>query len=589
MAETTNQTDHARSINPTPNSMPLLNGGRYGNRYGFKSNQPYTYPEDLYTKTVPGDTNFLKIVQWFVRDHYENQLPRILELKRYYIGDTNIHYWASFKKNRADNRIASAMARYITNINVGYQFYNPISYGYENVSDEDDTGEDILAAIQDFNQASNERYHDMQLGKNLDICGRAYELLYIEAGTNTPKVASVDPATAFVVWSTDIEPKPLFGVRYYSANIQDTIQYAIDVYTDTDILHYQTDSDPQSDWNFIDSEGHNFDSMPLNEFSRNEERIGLFEPDLDKLDAYDQAISEMTNSQEDFSNASLVINGELSKTSGRKTAMLDSVTGKPVYMDAEGHQTINAIDPDTNRPNAPIMLEKTLDTKSNVFYIKPYVFKQPDKTTVVSQTSMSYLTKGMDLSSWKVYLDQLMHDIHKDTNTPDVTDENFAANASGVAMSYKLWGSDQETATSEALFSDGLTRRLKIVADYWNKLPGNGIKFDANNNPIDFITTNFTPHLPKNDQETMTTVQALRQTGASDETIFEMMQAVTGVSADTEMQRLDDQKQANSEIAASFGQVSGSNGNEPGASDKDDPDKDDPDKDNPNDPNSGDD
>ena len=150
MAETTNQTDHARSINPTPNSMPLLNGGRYGNRYGFKSNQPYTYPENLYAKTVPSGTNpgsddFLKIVQWFVRDHYENQLKRILELERYYIGDTNIHYWASFKKNRADNRIASAMARYITNINVGYQFYNPITYGYENASDEDDTGEDILA------------------------------------------------------------------------------------------------------------------------------------------------------------------------------------------------------------------------------------------------------------------------------------------------------------------------------------------------------------------------------------------------------------------------------------------------------------
>ena len=64
------------------------------------------------------------------------------------------------------------------------------------------------------------------------------------------------------------------------------------------------------------------------------------------------------------------------------------------------------------------------------------------------------------------------------------------------------------------------------------------------------------------------------------------MQSVTGVSADTEMQRLDEQKQANSEIAANFGQVSGSNGNEPGASDNDDPDdpdNDDPDNDNSND------
>ena len=137
MAETNDLSAHYRSINPQPNSINLLNGQRYGNRYAFQTNQSYNIPASSWQPIKDDPNQFQKLVQWYVSDHFNSQLPRILELERYYLADNNIHYWLSNKRsNRADNRISSALARYITNIQVGYEFGTPLTFGYQNKDDE---------------------------------------------------------------------------------------------------------------------------------------------------------------------------------------------------------------------------------------------------------------------------------------------------------------------------------------------------------------------------------------------------------------------------------------------------------------------
>lgn len=66
-----------------------------------------------------------------------------------------------------------------------------------------------------------------------------------------------------------------------------------------------------------DTEEHFFQQVPLTEYSLNEERVGAWETKLDEIDAYDQALSEMANSQEDFSNSMLMINGKVANNSGK--------------------------------------------------------------------------------------------------------------------------------------------------------------------------------------------------------------------------------------------------------------------------------
>jgi len=46
---------------------------------------------------------------------------------------------------------------------------------------------------------------------------------------------------------------------------------------------------------------------------------------------------------------------------------------------------------------------------------------------------------------------------------PDMSDKNFAANVSGVAMKFKLIGLEQLTKTKERYFAEGLKYRLKVI------------------------------------------------------------------------------------------------------------------------------
>ncbi|MCW3779949.1 phage portal protein, partial [Levilactobacillus namurensis] len=76
-----------------------------------------------------------------------------------------------------------ALARYITNIQVGYEFVTPLTFVYQNKDDDTDTGEGPMQALDDFNQNNDEPYHEKIIGKNLANTVRAYELLYVAYGS----------------------------------------------------------------------------------------------------------------------------------------------------------------------------------------------------------------------------------------------------------------------------------------------------------------------------------------------------------------------------------------------------------------------
>ena len=542
MAETNDLNAHTRSINALPNSIPLLNGSRYGGRYGFDTNQSYNIPRKDWDAVKDNPDAFLKLLQWHVNDWYSNQLPRILELERYYEADNNIHYWLSNKRNRADNRIASGLARYITNIQVGYEFGTPLTFGYTNKDNPDDDGKEITDALDDFNQTNDEPYHEKIMGKNLANTGRAYELLYVAEGSKSPSIKAVDPNSAFVVWSTDIDPVELFGVRVYAVNYLNQTNYEVEVYTDDMCYYFEAGDDPASGWTLVEADKHYFQQVPLTEYVLNEERVGAWEPKLDEIDGYDQSLSEMANSQEDFSNATLMINGKIANNTGKIEQMI-APNGQPVYIDNQTNKYTESLKDADGKPNRPMLVQKVLDTKSNKLFLRPFTYDQPNGSKMVSQTTASYLTKALDANEWKIYIDQLLSDIHKDTNTPDTTDQNFAANASGVAMAYKLWGSDQQMAMSETLYQRGLRRRLRLLAIYWSYIHTTGVSVSDDTNPADNIKITFTPNLPKNNQELMTIVQGLVTTNkVSDQTVREQIANVTGIPEPQETQRVKDQQ-----------------------------------------------
>ena len=62
--------------------------------------------------------------------------------------------------------------------------------------------------------------------------------------------------------------------------------------------------------------------------------------------------------------------------------------------------------------------------------------------------------------------------------TPDLGDEHFAGNASGVALQYKLWGIEQTRSAKERTFADSLHALLGVLT-VGERLLGGGADFRA--------------------------------------------------------------------------------------------------------------
>ena len=81
--------------------------------------------------------------------------------------------------------------------------------------------------------------------------------------------------------------------------------------------------------------------------------------------------------------------------------------------------------------------------------------------------------KDSDDTALENYKNRLREDIHLGANVPNMTDEAFGGNLSGVAVSYKLWGLEQICAIKERKFKRALQRRIELITHVLNLLGHN--------------------------------------------------------------------------------------------------------------------
>ena len=125
-------------------------------------------------------------------------------------------------------------------------------------------------------------------------------------------------------------------------------------------------------------------------------------------------------------------------------------------------------------------------------------------------------------------------DIHKFSKCPNLADENFASNASGVAIKYKMVGTENLIAVKERKFKRGLQRRLELLSVV------QGLKLSAFDwRAIEIV---FTRNLPSNDTEIAQMVNTLSNI-VSTETLLAQIPFVDDVQA--EMDRLEKERENN--------------------------------------------
>ena len=409
---------------------------------------------------------------------HSKEKRRLSKLQKYYNNENTKIATRKYKnKNKPKNRLSHPYAQYITDTAVGYLLGKPVAYTTED--------KNLLETITDIFRYNDEADNNTTLAKMASIYGYAYEIMYLDKNAR-PRFKAIDPSELIVCYDNTLEENIVLAIRYYDEvvrnnDLEETVT-RLEVYTKP------TENDKGEiiangkiirgtirleSITLEDEEDYYFNDIPVNVYINNDELYGDFEKVLSLIDAYDQSQSDTANDFELFTNCMLIINGEL--------------------IDDEQAENLNDV-------NLIQFLNSDSDAK--------------------------YLIKDIQDTALENYKNRLNEDIHRFSFVPNMSDENFSNNASGIAMKFKLMGLENLIGVKEAKFKKGLMRRIELLCAYAKM---------KNNSDYSYLAIEpvFTRNTPNNELELSQIMQNL--TGIlSEETIIGMSPRVSDIQAEIE-------------------------------------------------------
>lgn len=433
----------------------------------------------MYYRMDPETTMTVERIDAYISDFKVKQLPRLNKLRDYYVGEQAIKKRGA-AYGKPNNQIVHPFGNYITDINTGYFLGEPITYTCTTADDQqtDATapetknflqrtvgavkrvaqkiksvlGLDLLARLTDINAYNDEAAANADIGTDASIYGVADELLYIDQDSKI-RFAPVDPRSIILVTDNTVEERLLYGIRFWSdtdITSNEIVEYA-EVHSRRDRTTFKRVAN--SAWEqYGQTVPHIFGEVPINPYANNRLMIGDYELVISLIDAYDKTQSDSVNDAEAFADAYLALTGI-----GDDLDFGPSEDGS----ESDGQIKIRAM-----KDNRVLILPEGGDAK--------WVIK------AINDTYLENLKT------------RIASEIHKFSKTPALTDQDFAANASGVAIKYKLMGLEAAAAKKERAFRKGLQRRIEMIC---NALKVYGYSYDYTDIGMSFkrnVPANFT-------------------------------------------------------------------------------------------------
>ncbi len=428
----------------------------------------------------------------FIRKHDAECAFRLQKLWDAYMTDYPIFHEKEKPAWKPDNRIAVNFAKYIVDTMNGFFLGNPIKISV------DGEAEDIKKYVEFLDQYNDQDDNNAELSKLCSIFGNGYEMYYVDPIGNVG-ITYLSPMDGFMIYDDSVLQRERYFVRLY-----------ID---DDQVLHGSVSDDETVRWFTIkgklvwdeDEKKHGFEGVPATEYVENRERIGIFEPVLTMINAYNKAISEKANDVDYFADAYLKVLG--------------------AYLDKEDVKHI--------RDDRIINFDGEAD-KLNVDFLQ-----KPD-----GDTTQEHL------------IDRLEKLIFHISMVANISDENFGT-SSGIAMKYKLQAMHNLEKTKERKFTSGMNRRYRLIFSN----PVSGMKNE------DWVKLHykFTPNIPANVLEE-TEIAGNLDGIVSQETQLGTLSIVDNVQA--EIDKLEEEQKKNQDDAIMRGLFGGAAGDITGVLEK---------------------
>jgi SPP1 family phage portal protein len=364
-------------------------------------------------------------------EYNEGERKRYDLLEDYYLGKHAI--LDRDKPLTATNtKIVVNHANYITDTSTGYLLGNPIDYRATE-------GFNIEPIIDQYKQQTISDL-DSEIAKDLSIFGRQYELIYNV--DNEVRSKDIDVRNAICIYDDTVAHNKMYGIIYKikeekmgKRSYESVVVYSPDFKYE---LIIKDDKLIMPD----NKELHRFGIVPLVEYRNNSENIGDFEQVISLIDAYNILQSDRVNDKEQLVEAVLAGYG------------------------------VN-------------LTEKQLDD----LRINKTMFGLP------LDSKVEYLIKTLDEGQVDILRQTLEADIHKISKVPNMADENFAGNNSGVAIRYKLLSFEQNIKNKERFFEKGLMERFEAYNNYLATISR------MSRIPVYEVDAIFKRNLPQNEYE----------------------------------------------------------------------------------------
>jgi SPP1 family phage portal protein len=381
--------------------------------------------------TLPKDAKITHQVLNDVIAYNEQYKRRFTMLEEYYLGKHSI--LERDKDDRlSNNKVVVNHAKYITDTNVGYLLGNPVDY-------QPSEGYDIEPLLDAYKkQTINDL--DSEIAKDVSIFGMQYEYVYANEAAE-PKSCEVDNKNTIIVYDDTVEHNKLFGLIYRPICEGDTFKYWEIIYVDKAVKRtYKSYSKRLQQVGT--EEPHAFGDVPIICYKNNPEVMGDYEPVISLIDAYNLLQSDRVNDKEQLVDAILCLYG----------------------MDFDSEQ-------------ADMLRESRM------------------LANIPADGKVEYLVKTLQEGDVDVLRQNLEADIHKISMVPNMSDENFVGNSSGVAIRYKLLAFEQNIKNKERYMEKGLMERFKLYNHFLVT------KSKMAEVPIEEVDAVFKRNLPSNDFE----------------------------------------------------------------------------------------
>ena len=242
------------------------------------------------------------------------------------------------------------------------------------------------------------------LGRDLSICGAGFALVWAERGG--VKVCRCDPCGCFAIRSGDAGAPLLAAVRLFASGRGGTRGV---LYTAERLVPFVWDGTGVT---LGAAEENLLHTIPLLPCYNNCQGVGDFAMVTGLVDAYNVLLSGALDDMQSVANAFLALYG------------MQGTTQRDI--------------------------------------------EQANRSRILSLSEggrAEFVVKNLNHEALGQLEVNLRRSILQLSMTPDLCDEHFAGNSSGVALQYKLWGIEQVRAAKERTFTDGLRALLAVLTE----------------------------------------------------------------------------------------------------------------------------